>query len=672
MTEDNLLIHYFLIISDDIKTLSPFAAFNQNLYPYNDVIPIIQRFPLDIFELGKNDYSMFDYRYRVCRGHKIITLMYDNYVKYIPTMKFSCIIYDSEKFPKLKSICKNWEVQPYYIELNNINNIKNDDFYNHFVKEANTYLNSIGINYSFKLEPPLSIDSNIIIDTLIKNMMPTFIIKGSREELQQKIIIANNLLKNTLALGNHSSKYIDLIITSVPIIKNKKLEEIFLSKINENEKLSTKHLLNQKDYINDTIISENNSYFNDRYNEVYMYITCMKIVFENYHAPIIQLEPGIQTNTNMYLTNINKSKTKEKKLKTYRAFLDVVNNYYSIGFYEFIPTNKIPRIKIYSDGPAEFVSHPTENLPLLISSNICKIPMTPGVALFNHISSLSDTYISYSDLSNILIIRSFKEDTDEDKLIKYSFENRLKSTNQLTNLNIRIVDVNNSTDVINTLNTNTNYNVRVYGYLNSDNKLLENPSLSNTVALLNPSTSPVAISNGLEYDFLYNDVSFKNELSQYIDKETTCNGESFNGWWSYKTDGSDRYMWDASSDNLTRWKIKTSLYMDHVEDSTKPHNIPLTIVGGNPIYKTTLTGMYEDLSGSFTDKDDLSKLNTITVPTINYRKGNQRRSNFGFQVIDAINQKLPENKEFIMPIIYKPFFFESFFFKFIAFLLFKV
>lgn len=462
MTDDNLLIHYFLIISDDIKTSSPFAAFNPNLYPYINIIPIIQRFPIDIFELGKNDYSKADYRYKVSRGHKIITLMYDNYIKFIPKMKFSCIIYDSKKFPKLKSISKNWEVQSLYIELNNINNIKSDDFFYHFVKDATKYLNSNGCSYNFKLEPPYNTNFDRIIDVLLKNMMPTFMIKGSREELQQKIIIANNLLKKTLALGNHSSKYIDLIITSVPIIKNKKLEEIFLSKINENEKLSTKHLLNQKDYINDTIISENNSYFNDRYNEVYMYITCMKIVFENYHAPIIQLEPGIQTNTNMYLTNINKSTTKEKKLKTYRAFLDVVNNYSSIGFYEFIPTNKIPRIKIYSDGPAEFVSHPTENLPLLISSNICKIPMTPGVALFNHISSLSDTYISYSDLSNILIIRSFKEDTDEDKLIKYSFENRLKSTNQLTNLNIRIVDVNNSADVINTLNTNTNYNLVIF------------------------------------------------------------------------------------------------------------------------------------------------------------------------------------------------------------------
>lgn len=206
---------------------------------------------------------------------------------------------------------------------------------------------------------------------------------------------------------------------------------------------------------------------------------------------------------------------------------------------------------------------------------------------------------------------------------------------------------------------NARYNIGVYGRLNSDNKLLEDSSFSNTVALLNSSTTPVAISNGLEYDFLYNDVSFKNELSQYIDTKTICNGESFNGWWNYNTDGSDRYMWDASSDNLTRWKIKTSLYIDHVEDSTKPHNIPLTIVGGNPIYKTILKGMYEDLSGSFIDKDDLSKLNTITVPTINYRKGKQRRSNFGFQVMDAINQKLPENKEFIMPIIYKPFFFES-------------
>lgn len=315
MTDDNLLIHYFLIISDDIKTSSPFAAFNQNLYPYINIIPIIQRFPIDIFELGKNDYSKADYRYKVSRGHKIITLMYDNYIKFIPKMKFSCIIYDSKKFPKLKSISKNWEVQPLYIELNNINNIKSDDFFYHFVKDATKYLNSNGCSYNFKLEPPYNINFDRIIDVLLKKMMPTFMIKGSREELQQEIRRANSLLIKTLSLGNHSSKYIDLIITSVPIIKNKKLEEIFLSKINETEILSTKHLLNQKDYINETIISENNSFFYDRYNEIYMYITCMKIVFENYHAPIIQLEPGIQTNTNMYLTNINKSKTPEKREK---------------------------------------------------------------------------------------------------------------------------------------------------------------------------------------------------------------------------------------------------------------------------------------------------------------------------------------------------------------------
>lgn len=458
MTDDNLLIHYFLIISDDIKTSSPFAAFNPNLYPYINIIPIIQRFPIDIFELGKNDYSKADYRYKVSRGHKIITLMYDNYIKFIPKMKFSCIIYDSKKFPKLKSISKNWEVQPLYIELNNINNIKSDDFFYHFVKDATKYLNSNGCSYNFKLEPPYNINFDRIIDVLLKNMMPTFMIKGSREELQQEIRRANSLLIKTLSLGNHSSKYIDLIITSVPIIKNKKLEEIFLSKINETEIVSTKHLLNQKDYINETIISENNSFFYDRYNEIYMYITCMKIVFENYHAPIIQLEPGIQTNTNMYLTNINKSKTPEKRKKSYKTFLDVVNSYYNNGFYEFIPTNKIPRIKIYSDGPAEFICHPTEKIPLLISTNICKIPMTPGADLFNQISTLSDTYVSYSDLSNILIIRSFKDDDE----IKYSFEKRLESTKQLTNLKIKIIDVNNTKEVIKVLNTNRSYNLVIF------------------------------------------------------------------------------------------------------------------------------------------------------------------------------------------------------------------
>jgi hypothetical protein len=206
---------------------------------------------------------------------------------------------------------------------------------------------------------------------------------------------------------------------------------------------------------------------------------------------------------------------------------------------------------------------------------------------------------------------------------------------------------------------NANYNVRVYGYLNSNNKLLEDSEFSNTVALLNPTTTPVTISNGLEYDFFYNDVSYKNELSQYIDSDQICDSTSTNGWWNYSTDDSGRYMWDTSSDNLTRWKIKSTLYIDHVEDSSKLHSIPITIVGGNPIYATTLTGMYEDLSSSFTDKDNLSKLDAITVPTLNYRKNGKRRSNFGFQVVDAINQKLPENNQFIMPIIYKPFFFES-------------
>jgi hypothetical protein len=172
-------------------------------------------------------------------------------------------------------------------------------------------------------------------------------------------------------------------------------------------------------------------------------------------------------------------------------------------------------------------------------------------------------------------------------------------------------------------------------------------------------TPELRVNNGTVFDFYYNDVSFKDEIMPYITSYgSNINADSTSGWWDVEASKeSGRLQWDVENGDITRWNIKKSLYMSNIENENKPHIIKIHNYGGNAPYTVSLKGEKEDMSTTF-EADNVSALERITVPTINFHKNGLRRANFSYSVSDAIGQKLPNGGEFVFPVIYKPFFME--------------
>lgn len=206
---------------------------------------------------------------------------------------------------------------------------------------------------------------------------------------------------------------------------------------------------------------------------------------------------------------------------------------------------------------------------------------------------------------------------------------------------------------------NTKYYIEIYGYHNQ-NKPVENKYYLYNTRLFVTSNS-VDVYNGTALLFTYNNISYE-QFMPYVGDENELSTE---GWWSVSSNDNTQYprlKWDKEFADISRWDIKTALYMGgNVVDTNKaqvnPHSVKIDYLGGTPPYTIKITG--EDNNGDKTDGwDNLSPLETITMPTINYRKNEKRRSNFTFQLIDKLGQQAPTDKPFIIPVIYKPFFTE--------------
>jgi hypothetical protein len=206
-----------------------------------------------------------------------------------------------------------------------------------------------------------------------------------------------------------------------------------------------------------------------------------------------------------------------------------------------------------------------------------------------------------------------------------------------------------------------NYEIEIYGYVDGNkpkNTGKSGNSLIKTTSFIKKTNIP--INNGTKFDLLYNGISYLDTISMYTNNST--HKDSYNGWWNEgeevdKESAYPRPYWYDENDDVTNWKIKSSLYMDVINDNKNPHVINLTPVGGIPPYTETLEGEEEDLYTRFS-LNDTSKLKEITIPTINYSNNGGQRSNFVYNVIDINKQKLPENGNFVIPVIYKPFFME--------------
>lgn len=203
------------------------------------------------------------------------------------------------------------------------------------------------------------------------------------------------------------------------------------------------------------------------------------------------------------------------------------------------------------------------------------------------------------------------------------------------------------------------YTIEVYAYIGADNKPISTDDMPTSREQIIVKSTGIVINNGVVFNFAYNDVSFKDTLFPYINFSTQKITD-IEGWWSKpaSSEPNARLLWDSEEDRLASWNIKKALYMTHVGDNNNCHNVAIRSFGGNSPHVTELT-YYEEgnLSNKVTATNNLSALDSITIPTINY-KNNVRRNNFAYQVTDGIGQKMPVGGQFIFPVIYKPFFME--------------
>lgn len=460
MIDNPTLIHYLVIIDDDVKGNSPFCGYNHNLFFYKDVFEKILSFPINIYEVGKNWNTITKLRIAFSQNHIIIPLLYESYIQTDNYIPFICVIYDKEKYPNIEDIRKkNWRNSPLYIDINKIDKISLIDFYNHFTKQITKFLTDAGCKYDGILEPDVYPSPQILFDSFVSNVLLAFRCKGSNMLIQSHIIGLNTSVQNILKHDRKKDKGIDCIFTTLPQYPIYYIEKMFSEQIKNSPRMRKllKTVYKQMDYESSCLMDTD--VYNTRINEVELYICFMKLVFENYMCPLIQIQPGINHTTNEFLQSVDKNKIKKQnEIKSYNKFLNEVNKYAVDGYLNFIPKNKIPRIKIYSDAPIEFFINNEYRLPIHISTNLCKIPMIPGTDFINLVSRLNETYITYEELKKILIIRSYNPEDS----IKNILKERLNTQRSFTDMEITFKDVKNSNELIDIINNSMEFSIVIF------------------------------------------------------------------------------------------------------------------------------------------------------------------------------------------------------------------
>lgn len=258
---------------------------------------------------------------------------------------------------------------------------------------------------------------------------------------------------------------------------------------------------------------------------------------------------------------------------------------------------------------------------------------------------------------------------------------------------------------------NASYVVKVYSCLNRDNKLMQD--LGNPIHIKNPPVTispltdsndnssieveganddyvvgtpiepkliaisgPIIINNGTNVELYYNNVSFTANIKDSLtEKEKEYDIENSqgeerdilmnltNGWWNhYRAENNKTPIWeDPNEEEVVKWRIKEALYMNHVNDKTKPHVVRLELLNGTPPYTIVLEGVNNNLELLKPSNDNMHELHEITLPTLNYYVENKnRRGNFIFFAQDENHFCATpcEYYGFTIPVIYKPFFTE--------------
>lgn len=457
MLEDFLQIIYIVVLDEDYRGMTPFCGFNADYSDYLLVFWNIIEFPTNICEVGKNSANQLKTRIKLKRAHKIIPLYYDSYLRSEPEMPFYCVLYNSEKFQSLPKIKKNWKNEPFFIDFKEIKKITYKDFYKHYKKSIDNFFINYKSDYKIMLDPPSQFELKFF-NTFIFTAVPCYSFNKLNNEIKEQIFQFNEGIQTILKLDGKKSNGIDFILTTAPLFSREELKNV-LAKCPDKDRLIIKRLIYQKEF-KYNLEDDNNDFLNTRINEFKLYQFCMGLVFEHYMCPIYQIEPGLQISTKNELLQAQKAAL-SKQTQIAKSFYYDVNLYYDSRIFKNMPYDRIARIKIYSDAPVEYFIDKRFKLPILVSSNITKIPMTPGTDFFNQISLLSDVYVPFHELTKILVIKSF-EDSESNKKIKNVFTDKLTRILKSLTITVTIKNVRTSLDVVELLNSSEDYSIVIF------------------------------------------------------------------------------------------------------------------------------------------------------------------------------------------------------------------
>ena len=432
MLQDVFSFLYFIIIEDS-ESFSPFCGFGENLLTARNEVLKVFTLPKNILELGRNKENKFKKRLHLNTAHCIFPIKYHSFCS--TDFKFSfllpILIYDKSRFPEIPSAIKKLQNPPLLIEIHK--QISDRDYINFFYERINCFQkrHSNDIPYeiveNLKKEPESDVNSEFIYKKIMLHGTISFLIKVledngfsfvkkvafsptiNQDAYYKNIWNTNIFIKQFIEKKKKSCNLVDCIFTSAPLYTRYLLKTSFEKIDNIKLRKNFKKVIAQTGYIHDCDdIEVMVPALLLRQEEINFYYLCLYLIFEKYFCPVIRLPQGVQTDVQGEIDALLNSKN-DKKLQ---AFLNLVKKEekYFKEYVFFVNTfKKIPTVKIYSDGPVEFVRDKKNNLPIIISTSLCKIPTTPGNVFFNSVANDMELFIQYNELFEILIIRSFKD-----------------------------------------------------------------------------------------------------------------------------------------------------------------------------------------------------------------------------------------------------------------------
>lgn len=476
-------IKYFLILEDENKDLySHFCGFGKNLLKAGKAVQKIIEMPKNIFDIGLTKSQRLQrYLNSSPTGHCITPANYASFLSISDLrIPFCAIVYDSTIHVEIQNKIKNWTFKPVLLD---ISLDWNDTLFLGFIemledmKRRDAKLAVLQKEMrdisekNFVISEPVSKHGVVSPIINILNLygvkftnVKQFITSNENSDFVKIICELNRSVLNIAkSIDKDYHSFFDCIFAVAPLYPKYALNKYFQHIDNKELSKAIQSFIMQKDYIicaKDEVRPESIVAVSiERQAEINFFYLCMSLVYEKYFSPLIRVAQGVQTDINMEVQALLHS-DKNKKGLLFKNFIHKIEKYVDSAFLDFLPTDIIPRVKIYSDAPIEFCRYKKNGLPLSIGTKYCKIPTTPGNVFFSSVANNTEIFLTYAELQKVLVIRSFKE-CDEIKPLLEDALNKYKKEDDF-NLNVIFEDAKCVQDVISIRKKHSDANIIIF------------------------------------------------------------------------------------------------------------------------------------------------------------------------------------------------------------------